>query len=823
MLVGKKTLSAWIMLGAAWQCQLAYSVEFNLDVLDVNERDKVDLSRFSVANYIMPGQYVMTLNVNGRSLSELTLNFYASEQDQKVTRACLSSDLVKSFGLKEEVLEKLGSWHQQECAALDEVPGVKVRPDLESGALYVSIPQAWMEYRDVNWSSIAEWDNGIPGALLDYSINTSTSKGRNGARARQASGNGTAGFNVGAWRFRGDFQGSSYRGQGMREQSFSWSNVYAFRPLPKIGARAQVGRTYLSSNLFESFRYLGVNLMSDDQMLPPNLRGYAPEVTGVAGSNAKVTIRQGERVLYETTVPPGPFRIRDINSAVSGKLDVEIAEDDGNTQHFQIETANIPYLSRPGRVRYNLSTGRPISYDGSVSGPMFGSGEVSWGVNSDWSVFGGGLLANGYRSLAGGIGRNLGRFGVVSTDITHAQAEMPAGQRRKGSSLRVNYAKRFDEYNSEITFAGYRFSQRSFTTVEEFLAAHEGEKAYRDNKSTYTILANKSFTSIGLSGHLSYTRNEYWNDRPSERMSLFLSRYFDAGRVKGASATLSLSHTQEQDGRDNSISLSLSIPLGSGSQGGRVGFDTSASNGHARHRASYSNYGNGHDYMLSATQDQFGSGVQGYYTHRGPWADVGLNGSYQDQGSQSVGLSMQGGVTVTAKGAAVHRSAYDGGSRILVDTEGVAGVPLQNGEARSNAMGVAVVPVTNNYYRTDVRVDVNALSDDIEALKSVTEASLTEGAIGYRKLSIVQGSKAMVVLQLPDGSYPPFGASVVNALQYEVGIVDEGGQVYLSGIKPQATFEVRWGGGVQCLVTAPINLNVNQRPLLICRPVPLFE
>ena len=47
-------------------------------------------------------------------------------------------------------------------------------------------------------------------------------------------------------------------------------------------------------------------------MLPPNLRGYAPEVTGVAKSNAKVIISQQGRVLYETTVAVGPFRIQDL-------------------------------------------------------------------------------------------------------------------------------------------------------------------------------------------------------------------------------------------------------------------------------------------------------------------------------------------------------------------------------------------------------------------------------------------------------------------------------------------------------------------------------
>ncbi|MFT1843819.1 fimbria/pilus outer membrane usher protein, partial [Vibrio cholerae] len=81
---------------------------------------------------------------------------------------------------------------------------------------------------------------------------------------------------------------------------------------------------------------------------------YAPEVTGVARTNAKVVISQQGRVLYETQVASGPFRIQDINDAVSGQLDVRVEEQDGSVQAFRIDTASIPYLTRPGTVRYKV-------------------------------------------------------------------------------------------------------------------------------------------------------------------------------------------------------------------------------------------------------------------------------------------------------------------------------------------------------------------------------------------------------------------------------------------------------------------------------------
>ena len=123
-----------------------------------------------------------------------------------------------------------------------------------------------------------------------------------------------------------------------------------------------MGEDYLNSDIFDSLRFTGVSLRSDDSMLPPNLRGYAPEVTGVAKTNAKVVVSQQGRVLYETQVAAGPFRIQDINDAVSGELDVRVEEQDGSVQEFKMNTANIPYLTRPGTVRYKLATGKPSEW-----------------------------------------------------------------------------------------------------------------------------------------------------------------------------------------------------------------------------------------------------------------------------------------------------------------------------------------------------------------------------------------------------------------------------------------------------------------------------
>lgn len=241
-----------------------------------------------------------------------------------------------------------------------------------------------MEYSDVDWDPPARWDNGIPGIILDYNINNQLRHDQeSGSEEQSISGNGTLGANLGAWRLRADWQASyDHRDDDENTSTLhdqSWSRYYAYRALPTLGAKLTLGESYLQSDVFDSFNYIGASVVSDDQMLPPKLRGYAPEIVGIARSNAKVKVSWQGRVLYETQVPAGPFRIQDLNQSVSGTLHVTVEEQNGQTQEFDVNTASVPFLTRPGMVRYKMALGRPQDWDHHPITGTFASAEASWG------------------------------------------------------------------------------------------------------------------------------------------------------------------------------------------------------------------------------------------------------------------------------------------------------------------------------------------------------------------------------------------------------------------------------------------------------------
>lgn len=821
----------------------ADGIQFNTDVLDVKDRDNISLEQFSHAGYIMPGQYTFTVLVNGQSLSgDHEINFYQDPKDKNNSLVCVPPEVTKKLGLKEEFSNQLTWWHDNECLQLSSLDGMTAKGDLSSTSLNISIPQAYMEYTSENWDPPSRWDNGITGIIFDYNLNAMA--GHNfgdyaDGHYYNLSGNGTAGLNVGAWRLRAEWQGSLDHdtGKGQHtENNFDVTQVYAYRPIPSIKSKLTLGETYYNSDVFDSFRFVGGSLESDDNMLPPNLRGYAPEVTGVAKTNAKVTVSQKGRVLYQTQVAPGPFRIQDLSDSVSGQLDIKIEEQGGEVKTYSINTSDMPYLTRPGTVRYKAAIGKPEGYEykhyqGNTEGeyasdtytdmhhtggaPVFAAGEFSWGINSGWSLYGGGIGSQDYDALSIGIGRDLLFLGAVALDASASRADVPEESgARTGSSYRLSYSKDFDDYDSQITFAGYRFSTRDFMTMDEYLSERNNESNIDNDKQMYTITFNKQFRDQGLSVYLNYSHETYWDSPKNNNFNLSLSQTFDAFGLHSLSTSITAYKNQYNGVNDYGAYLSMSVPVGENST---MSLNSTVSNSaHSNEVSYYHTIDSNNNYEIAVGGSDGKGTARAYFNHQGDEAEIDANVNYQSGMSSSVGVTLRGGMTATTRGVALHRVNDLGGTRMMVDTDGVSGVPVEGfgGVSHTNMFGKAVIADVNSYYRSSANIDLDKLADDVDVAHSVVEGTLTEGAIGYRKFAVISGEKTMASLRLEDGSSPPFGATVFNKAGLQTGIVNDDGSVYLSGIQPNGKMVVKWDGQV-CDVSLPRALPDTMSTLLL--------
>ncbi|BAN95408.1 hypothetical protein E05_06420 [Plautia stali symbiont] len=75
-------LSVVLMLALGYSAPLfaAGAVSFNTDILDLNDRQNIDLSQFAQAGYIMPGEYMIELRVNQTQIPEMLVRYYRARK-----------------------------------------------------------------------------------------------------------------------------------------------------------------------------------------------------------------------------------------------------------------------------------------------------------------------------------------------------------------------------------------------------------------------------------------------------------------------------------------------------------------------------------------------------------------------------------------------------------------------------------------------------------------------------------------------------------------------------------------------------------------------
>ena len=102
-----------------------------------------------------------------------------------------------------------------------------------------------------------------------------------------------------------------------------------------------------------------------------------------------------------------------------------------------------------------------------------------------------------------------------------------------------------------------------------------------------------------------------------------------------------------------------------------------------------------------------------------------------------------------------------------------------------------------------------------EEMTCLFAPSLTEGAIGYAKLDTRKGYQIMGVIRLADGSHPPLGISVKDKTSHkELGLVADGGFVYLNGIQDDSKLTLRWGDK-SCFIQPPNSSNLTTGTVIL--------
>ncbi|MBU9578668.1 fimbrial biogenesis outer membrane usher protein [Ralstonia mannitolilytica] len=790
-----------------------------------------DLSAvLSSGSSVPPGTYRVEVEVNGNLVGRRDIDFYQDGDNAKL-RPCLTAKMLQDFGVNLSAITPPLDVNSEACLDLPHLLE-QAAVDFDAGRLQLnlSIPQAFLSRAARGYVDPALWDEGVTAGYVNYQFSGNYGHGRVGNDSSSYFVGLQNGVNIGRWRLRNE---STVSGSNSGQTRFKSNRTLVQRDIDAIKGQLTLGEQYSDATLFDSVRFRGVQVGSDDAMLPDSERGYAPVVRGQAATNAVVEVRQSGYVLYRANVPPGPFQLTDIfPSGSNGDLEITVIEADGSKRVTHQAFSSLPLMLRKSRLKYNFAAGK---YDGERGpSPNLVSASLVYGLTDNSTVAGGVQFSKDFQAVNVGVGTNT-PIGALSVDVTQSSSRAH-GKRETGQSVRVLYAKTFTRTNTNFTLAAYRYSTSGYRTFNDHVN-DVGNDPNGDVAGTAGFQSGRSRSRIDLttsqdlggierrygSVYLNLSQQTFWN-RPGSSRSISVGY---GNNWKQLSYNLSLSQTKDTrfggNGNSTQVMLTMSIPLGGKVRSARAYTNISNSN----------NGGTTVQSGLSGFLNETTSyAMQAGYTGRGRGAsggasitrdtDVGqlnanLNAS-RDYQSASVGAT--GSVVVHRGGVNLGRTVGD--TFALMKMEGLKGVDVKTDAGTSvGRNGYAVVTYAQPYRLNALSPATHNLGADVELEDTVKQVVPRRGAIVLATFKGHSGQRAQFALQRADGTPVPFGASVQDAQTgRHLGIADPAGNAFVLLQEETGTLTVKWKEG-QCqapyaLPKAEAGRNY-QRQTLRCR------
>lgn len=777
-------------------------VEFESHLLRLSGKNKIDLERFSYGASALPGIYRANIFVNGTQVANDDVEL--KETPDRNVQACLTPKIIGLINLKTEQLSSVArdviSLNNACTNIVNIIPDSKVEFDSTEQQLNIEIPQAYVNQVARGTVSPELWDSGIPALMLGYNVNTYDSHYETGPDARSVYASINGGLNIGDWYIR---HNGSYNWQKDIGGKYEENNSYVQRDISALQGRVVIGESNTSRQLFNTLAFTGIQLASDERMLPDSQRSYAPEIRGVAKTNAKVTVRQLGNIIYETTVSPGAFLINDLYPmGYGGDLDITIQEADGSTQHYTMPYASVAQLLRPGMHKYSFTAGK-LRNSGLADNPLLYEATYQRGLNNTFTGYGGAQISENYKAAQVGVAVGSSA-GAVSADITQASSQLGknAGGEISGQSYRASYSKLINETDSNITLAAYRFSSSGYM---DFLTAMQTRDAVKKGDDPDSIWRSKNRFSIslnqGLPGkgwgsiYISASMESYWNKGQG------FNKQYQMGysnTYKRLNYSLNASRTQSAFGEEQtSWYINFSLPLWEEHETPAPNFslrynqDDSGATGQQASLSGVMGENNKYSYNLSAAHDEYtgnSGGIGGTWQSRA----VQLNASYSaGDGYSSTAFGMSGAMIAHSGGVTL--SPFNSDNFALIEAKGAEGAKLAGYSGPAiDQNGYVLYPSLIPYQINQVGIDPEGSALDIEFEDTVQKVVPRAGALVKVKFNTHRGTPILITSIYKDEQVP-FGSEAFDEKNNHVGTVTQGGMIYARVAQDKGTLLIKWG------------------------------
>ncbi|RAH27341.1 fimbrial biogenesis usher protein [Pantoea agglomerans] len=800
---------------------------FNPRFLADDPASVADLSSLEKGLDAPPGTYRVDIYMNEGYVTTRDITFDKSDDGTKL-EPCLTRSKLASLGVNTLTNSDIAVMKSTACVPFTRLfAGATSSFDVGRQRLSISIPQAFMVNQAIGYTVPELWDNGITAGLLNYKYNGSEVRVHNGGTHNYSYLNLQTGFNLRAWRLRDNATWSYSSGTGYKENRWQHVNTWLERDLVSWRSRLTIGDGYTAGDIFGSINFRGIQIATEDNMLPDSQRGFAPIIHGIARGTARVSVKQNGYEIYQTTVPAGAFTIGDLYAAGnSGDLQVTVKEADGSVQVFNVPFSSVPILQREGQVKYSVTAGQFRSGNDQQENLEFLQGTMLWGLRKGWTVYGGTRASNDYRTFNLGVGKNLGYLGAVSADVTQANATLPDGSKHQGQSLRFLYNKSINDLGTNFQLSGYRYSARGFYSIADTawrrmsgyslisedgivnikpkLADYYNLKYSKHGRLQATVTQQVGRTStIYLTG----SHQSYWNTRRSdEQLQIgFNSTIQDISW----SLSYSLSKNAWSGDKDQLLAFNINVPLShwmrsdtqSAFQNANASYNTATDfKGTITNTAglygtlledknlSY-NVQSGYNNGVNSNSGTTGNAALNY---RGAYGNANVGYSHSGNFKQ-VYYGVSGGVLAHENGVTFSQPLND--TIVLIKAPGAKHVSIENQTGVSTDWrGYAVLPYAMDYHENRISLNTNTLGNNVELEEPVLSVVPTRGAVVRADFKAKVGLKVLMTLT-NNGKPVPFGSVASYEDSQSGSIVADGGHVYLTGLALKGTVNVKWGDG----------------------------
>ena len=833
---------ATVSTGAA---ALAYS--FDSKLLQGSSLGVSNIERFNKTNAVDPGRYLLDIYVNDSFLSRMDVEFRGMAG--VVVAPCLDDAFLATLGVSPQSIRPaggqvdaaLGSGRVAEtqgsaetsvsCVSFGErIEGAAATFDLSRLRLDLSIPQAFLRHEARGKVDISSLDAGQTMAYINYDMNYYTASVA-GNKTDSFYGSINAGLNVGLWRMH---QQSAYNrtSGGINGATTSrWNHIrtYAERPLASWGSQLTVGDSYTGGNLLSAVGFRGLHIETDDRMLPDSMLGYAPVVSGVAVTNARVVVSQNGNTIYQTTVAPGPFKITDLYpTSFQGDLNVQVFEANGQVSSFTVPFSAVPNSMSPGQSHYSATLGEvrhlqnvdakfaDVTYERGLTNAITANAGLR--INSDYQSYLGGLV----------LGTQFGAFGV---NAAYSNALDATGRRVQGWRGSTTYSHTIQPTQTSFSLAGYRYSTRGYRDFLDALGSREAYRSGQDwvsgtyqQRDQFTVNISQSFGALG-SLSLSASVSNYYGPKARDTQAQlsynnhyksisynvsFIRQYTGAlygnglpGMIANDASTgpaniVGATSPMGQPGRlTNTIMATVTIPLdigprpvslsGSFTHSGDQGSAYQASLSGVADQAQTLSYGVTASAQAQGSSGSFSANLQ----KRLPMITLGGNYSLGDGYWQS-GANARGALVIHSGG--VTFGPYVSDTFGIVEAKGAEGANVLNGlGSRVNRAGYALIPSLTPYRFNDVALDTAGINHNAELTGGQARVAPYAGSGVLLKFATRTGYAMLIQSTQADGKPLPLGADVLGDDGSIIGIVGQGGQVYARTPADLGVLTVKWG------------------------------